>query len=434
MTKVLSDTIKRVLPFLLFFYAFSLVTTMAGMEFASWLSFISVCLLVFLHRNDQPYSSYLRFWTFADFALIALFLVVVAGALINAPEESDKVFIIGRARWVFLFLMLKFLFLIEWDQKLERVLYFIFFIASIVSLNALFQHFTGIDIWRETNDSIEFTGSAKPYPAYRSIGFFGSAMTFGNSFSILLPIPCAFALFTPWKKASLKFFFMLATFLIGLAVFSTFTRGAWTAALVSVLFIAVLKNIRAFIVSVASIIVVIYLGTSYQPALMGRLTSIVYPTKSSSTLERINIWKANYAIFKDYPLFGIGYGENESVVDQYYHRIKVENGFIGHAHNNLFQFLSGTGIMGTVSYLAFCIYMLVLNISIWRRVRKKESWASAFALGTLGAQVALHVSGITECTFKDMEINHLLIFIFALLLVISYKIKNDPELKQLQPI
>lgn len=414
------------LPFILLAYVFSLEASMAGMEFFGWLGFL-LSLVFLILSYEKKFFDYARPFTFAEWCLLGFFVAVVCGALMNTPEPTDRLFTIGRTRGVILLFGLKFLILLTFSRRTEKVFYVLFGVATLAALNAFYQYFSGVDLLRSSNELIERMADNPPI-VYRTIGFFNSSMTFANSIGALIAIPFAFALINPQNKLSSRIIFSLVTFILAAALVTTFTRGAWIGALAALLVIACLKGWRAFVLMVAAITLTAYVTPKIHPYMEYRVRT-TFDTHTKSASERIKLWKANFTIFKDYPLLGIGYGENERVIRQYYEKFNVASGFDGHAHSNFFQFLAGTGALGTFFFYGFAILLLIMNFKLWFKVRHNRDWITAFVLGALGTQIAMHVGGITECNFKDMEINHLFIFVFSMLLAVNYKVTKENIVK-----
>ena len=416
---MVSKMLKKIIPYTLVLYAVSLLTSMAGMEVFGWLTFLLTCVLLYSERQNPETSKVLHFFTPADAAALVFLAVVLLAPLVNTPEPYNYWDIIGRGRWVLLFIGLRYALLLTKVEPTEKIIRVVFYFACGVSVYALFQHFTGIDLLHETNIRIEFTGQTKPFPAHRSIGMFNSSMTFANSFAVFLSLPFAFFILAKKSDKKMRRLASLTATLAGLAVFSTFTRSGWLGGVFGILACAFIYNRKVFLGTVLAISFVVGLGVTFNPAIQTRFLTLFNPSYGSNS-ERVTMWKANYAIFKDYPLLGIGYWENERVVTDYYKKLGITDGFGGHAHNNFFQFLSGTGLVGTLAFYLFCISLFIYSWRLWQLLRLEESWQRPFVLGSMGAQVALHFGGIGECTFKDAEINHQLMLIFAMTLAIYY--------------
>jgi O-antigen ligase len=139
----------------------------------------------------------------------------------------------------------------------------------------------------------------------------------------------------------------------------------------------------------------------------------------TSNSDRLFLWKMNLEMFKEYPILGIGYGENESRAGEWAARMGNPEAFTGHAHNNYLQWLAGTGALGFAAYMFFIGFFLYLTVRLWKRLPKELYWARAMTLAALGAQIHLHIGGFTECNFKAGATNHNLMLVLGLVASMS---------------
>ncbi len=402
----------KALPTSLFLYGIAVLTTMAGMEIFGWLSFLLGLFSAWQMRSAAfPSRPLLRA---GDYSLLALLVVIVLSALLKAPETSDKVFIIGNARFVLLFLGLRLAIETLPLEKIEKSFHTIIAVLGIVGLYAIFQHFTGIDYirgHREPVSKVFFEGGF----SYRARGMWGHPVTFGHSISMSLAMLLGYAIVA--RRSKWKYAAWAAVVACGLGLLWSYTRGAWIGAAASVFVMSLYLGRRVAIASVLAGVILVGGGSIASERFRDRLASIVSLTNQSNT-ERLDVWRANIAMFKDNPILGVGYGVNEEIIGDYYAKLGITQEFGGHAHNNYLQFLSGTGILGFIAYTAFSLIFLFMSHRLLRTLPPEAYWPRAIALGALGAQVALHVGGLTECNFKDAEVNHQYMLILALLMVV----------------
>ncbi len=415
---------NRALPVSLFLYSIAILTTMAGMEILGWLTFLMILLVALFDRKKDIWIRRRPLLEKGDWALLTLMTVIILSALIAAPPEADKLFIIGNARFVLLYLGLRFSLEAvipsgptnapEGSQRLENAFQFLMVLVGFIALYAIFQHFTGIDFIRGHRDPVSqyhFDGGS----TFRGRGMWGHPVTFGHSMALSFCMVFGYAMtrdqFDRWKLIGLG-----VTALCALALLWSYTRGAWiavaAAVAVMVLFLGRKIALTVYSIGFAGVLTAFALSENFRV----RLLSVVSMTDLSNT-QRIDVWKANIAMFKDHPILGVGYGVNEELITAYYEKLGMVQEFGGHAHNNYLQFLSGTGLLGFAAYTAFTAIFLWMSVKILRTL-KFGTTAYGLTLGALGAQVALLVGGLTECNFKDAEVNHQFMFICAVLMMI----------------
>lgn len=419
----------KILSGVLVLYAVSTLVSMAGMEIFGWASALGAVLLVISGRTGLD-SLKKNVLLPVDAALATLFVVVVLGAIFKSPAEFSKIDIIGNARWILLFLFVRTALAYTWEERFAKhVVVFLIALITLISLYSIWQYFYGIDLIRGARHVLEPKDFRNGQPIYRAEGLFGSSMTFGNSIALTWCFPVAWLLYGTRKTWAYKL--AAASSLLGiLAIFATMTRGVWLSAFAALAVMSIKAHRRGILLLAALAIMFFAISKLWLPELGGRLESIVN-TAHSSNSARVQIWRANLEIFKENPLLGIGYGVNEDVIGSYYPRLGIEDGAHGHAHNTFLQFLSGTGAIGFICFAVFTIYFLTIT---WRMswglrttVGTSAEWPRIFVEGALGAQVAMLVGGLTECNFKDAEVNHQFILILAVLATIYIRQRGKYE-------
>ena len=408
---------RKLIHYSLSLYLIATWSSMAGMEIFGWLTFLLTVTYAVRSPSDDPVG----FRDIAAFmpwkACLALLGITVLGLYINGTPSADKVYDIGSQRWIFIFAMLSFS-LATCPPTLKGYRIFLGF-TSLVAVYAIFQSFTGIDLLRlgshravqELPDGI----------LWRSAGLFGSPLAYGYIAGqhVCLALGMALLTFHERKKVGWLFWGSLAAYvLISLSIITTFTRGAWIAMVCAHLFVAW---------AVAPRIALLLLGSG--TAALGILFATIgtfrfrilslFDSGYSSNSERVFLWKCNWAMFKDYPILGIGYQENEARAAEYTERLGRPYAFTGHAHNNYIQMLSGTGITGFLAYMFIISFMLWLTWRLWKRLPSDLLWARALTLGCLGAQIHLHIGGLTECNFKAGTENHNFMVVWGLVVAMS---------------
>lgn len=394
---------------------------MAGMEIFGWSTFLLSCILVLGFKSvpgeisPKELKDYLP-WK----ACVALLIITIIGNLVNGTPETDKIYSIGSHRWILLFFAISYMLAI-FPPSIKGYRVFLVFCA-ITAVYAAAQAFTGYDFLRPgSNRAVWPLGMSKESPIWRSSGWFGSPLQYGYNAGMYacIALSCASVYFEERRKSRWMFWGSLFVFLlVALSVITTFTRGAWIAlalASLSIVFLAIPKMAAAVTGSGALFLSLLF---AFQENFRIRVLSI-FAMDYSSNSERLFLWRANWEMFKDYPIFGIGYQQNEARAGEYVARLGSPNSFTGHAHNNYLQMLAGTGITGFLSYMFIIGFMLWLNWRLIKHIPKDLLWPRALAIGCLGAQILLHVGGLTECNFKTGTTNHNFMIVWSLVVSMS---------------
>lgn len=414
-----------VLPYSLFLYCLAILTSMAGMEIFSWLSVVLI-LVILSVQWDRRVTVDGNTWLFVDAILFGFLAIVMLGALMADQESVGFVTIVGRVRWIIIYLLVRTGLRWVWTPNYQAIHLFLIGFMGLTGAYAIVQHFTGIDLVRDSNRAVvplTYAADLLTPLSWRAAGLYSSSMTYGHSAALAVGFPLALLITGAVTGPRLKWFLTICGALVFTGILASYTRGAWLAAAACLLTVGAFAG-RKVLISLA-LAGVLLVGGAYAilPDFRARVASFVDP-KNVSNQERVNIWLANLEMVKDRPVVGVGYGENERLIGSYYEKMGIE-GMEGHAHNNFLQVLSGTGILGALLFIAIGLYFLFINWRVWQMLPVERRWERGLVLGIFGAQIAMHVGGLTECTFKDAEINHHYIFLLAVVSMLYLNVKSE---------
>jgi putative inorganic carbon (HCO3(-)) transporter len=395
-------------------YTVSTLTTMAGMEIFGWTSAALVLVLLTFFRGTlqlkRPVLTILDYW------LLPLCLVIIVGAFFAESADADKVAIIGRSRFVILFLLLRIGLEIVPKAYFKTVLTVMVGVVGVIGVYAIVQRFTGIDLVRGPGHVAE-----QPYPgglAYRAQGLFNHPVRFAHTFVMSLCFPFAIVVMGERFSKKLYIFAVIALILGSVGLIWSYTRGAWFSLAAAYFIMAVCYRMRVKTLIILAAIAVI--AVVFSSGVMLHRAESITDVKYESNALRLNIWKANIQMFKDHPLMGVGYGINEDLNREYFDKMGIKQEFTGHAHNTYLQFLAGTGLPGFLLFLGFSLSGLWIAFKNFRLRRDdRDAWVPMILLAALGAQIAMQVGGLTETNFKNAETNHHFMLIVAVMLIVS---------------
>jgi len=349
--------------------------------------------------------------------MIALVVITLIGVVVNAKPEADKLFIVGSQRWVFLLLSSSFALTLS-PPTLKGYRFLLIF-ASVIAVYAVFQSFTGIDLLRPgSHRAVQGLDVSKENFLWRSAGLFGSPMGYvyiaGMQACLILAVVMVF----PKEAKKLRLFSLVAFILVAASLVTTYVRGAWFAMAIAYIIMAWMASRKVFywvLGAGSTAFVVLFFGlVQFRERFMS-----LFNAGYTSNSERWVLWKMNWRMFKDYPIFGIGWEENETRACEYLNCNTNPKPFTGHAHNNYLQALSGLGITGFTAFVFFVGFFLWLTLRLYRRLPKDMYWARALTLGSFGAQIFLHLGGLTECNFKAGATNHNFMIVLGIVVSLS---------------
>lgn len=417
---------NKLLSILLFLFFLGTLTSQSAMDLFSTLYAL---FTIYLYRNDlQIRNIYKNNFKF-EYKLIAVwFLVIGLGFIFNLAHNPPWLVKLLEFKWLILMFMITG-YLISEDLTIKNYmkLYLALFITSLYPIFVFIFKYDPIQKVDYSHDIFIRMG-----------GLLNNPMTYAHLYGLFFMISLG-VLFCMWRHLSSKNKIIASIFsiVIAIALVLTFTRGVWISVSASIIIIAFLKNkklgIFAALLIAISFSSLFYLSNNFKDRIEQAANY-----KENYDIQRVVLWKTNLEIFKDHPVFGIGYGENARRLREYYDRLGYPaDQFEGHAHNQFLHFLAGTGAVGLAVYLIFAFYFLfhayynyifLLNESevIAKSTSKNNNTLTSLelkkglALGSIGALLHFHIGGLTESNFEHAKMKYSLAFVLAIILWLKY--------------
>jgi O-antigen ligase len=343
-------------------------------------------------------------------AMGGLLATALISFFINIDKASDFVDYIGEFRWMVIYLFLLQFYNIFYQRiDWHKVVLTTQIVLTIAGFYSFYQFFSGHDLFRHHAVVFHYIYDGSRY--FRPNSFFGLPTTYGYASAMFFSLALAMLMRekrpTGWKLFVRRLYFVVGPF----NIFLTFTRAAWMAAMASTLSILALTNRRYFVrTAIVFVVMISALYTSFS-SFSNRVNS-VFDSNYVANENRIYLWKANIDIFKEHPLFGLGFDENRKQIDTYLQPYNKPNVMRNHPHSTYINFLAGLGLFGLGFFLLFAGYHLKICIDGFRN--STNSMHKTLFLGVLGLQMVLLIGGFTECNFEDLELCHQYILFIAL--------------------
>jgi O-antigen ligase len=366
----------------------------------------------FSHALGQIFIVRPHFGYFGGF--IILFIGWSILSAIAGPTPLSSLFIL-KEEW--LFLMIPVAASIGGDEDvLKWSLRLLTFSAIMVSLYAVWQHFSGLDLYHGTE--------LAPAPAhgYRVTGFFSHRLSFGNYFAVasVLILGVAPRAKGKWDKC----LFYTGFFLTALATAFSYSRGSIVVLILGVLIFLVLtgkKYIKTILIIIAALVIALLI---ISPDLPDRfIESFEVELEGRYGGSRLSIWGTAWRMSLDHPVFGVGNGNFKDLYTSY--RNMESDRVHGHAHNDVLNIAAYAGFPAALFYLGFWIIIIVRII---KRLRRPASgFLDGVVPGTFLASVVFFMTSIYEASFADEEIRLLLMATWGLFLGVERIVKKPVE-------
>ncbi len=384
------DKVEKVLFYFLCGFALSLPLSKATTNIFLSLALITFFVRIFYKRDDfsKVFREYKNIFVVIFFLLAAIFISALTSDFVL---QGIKRFL---ERYVFhIAIIFPTIFVIRDKKKIFRLAEFLICGAVLSNLSVIFQAAPKLSakVWR--------------------FGGVTSGMIQGSLLSMFLPI--YILLFLHFKEHRLKIFFFLASIIGTVSILLTGTRGAWLAAAILIPTVILiysekkLKNFSATLATLAIVGGIIF----FTPTLSNRLATVT-DLHMQSNSERLLMWKSAWQMFKDNPIFGVGYGEYKFAYQTKYISPQAKEKNLEHAHSNFFQILAECGIVGFSAFIFMIVYFSYFCLRGWS---KEKNLAYLMFFSALWGMV-LH--GLTEYNFETAMTSK--IFWFALALCLAY--------------
>ena len=395
------------------------LSAMAGMNLSFLFVFLTFLYLLKAKRFALPaglvalpeYKTYLKVGGILFFACLLSLVVAKLYPIIysgHAPEITAHGFL--KIWYLFCPLVLASTLLMSPDPKqtieLGKKAWWI--ATLILAVVAVIQFYTGWPLAQEIPTNLGH---------YHAILFFGHHLSTASI--IIFPTFVALAeAIGEYQRTQKIYRFAWATAFAGILIlFLSYARAAWVSVPIGIviLFFRYLKP-KQIILSLATL--AILLGFASQSSLVNeRLTN------SMGVNDRVQLWKANINFFKANPVTGIGWLKTQEMSEFYFKEKFPERYgtmFWGHAHNNFFEMLGGTGLIGVIAFLLWSIFTFKLGFRASNPSHHTviDSSLTDIAYGLFVALILLHLNGMTNVTFWEGKVMHQQMLAVAILLVI----------------
>ena len=221
--------------------------------------------------------------------------------------------------------------------------------------------------------------------------------------------PClltAYYLLTVSQRKILKFLWLIGTILMSVAVYFSYSYGAWSGILFASLFLVVTnfadrRNLSLLkkVFGLAGLIVLTFLLVYFQQD-SPKFKNLVESSRSSF-YSRMIVWQVAWEIGKDYPFFGIGPGLFQKFYLDYqrYFPPYLEWA-VPQPHNLFLAFLVQTGIIGFAGFIWLLIWFFR---SGFRRITTRINADISLVLMSLMVYTLIH--GLVDTTYWKNDLS-----------------------------
>ena len=196
---------------------------------------------------------------------------------------------------------------------------------------------------------------------------------------------------------------------IALALYLTYSRGAWLLGLPAGLFcIGLLSGTRARIAIVALFVVA---AIVLIPFLVTERAQSLFQSGTGTGFFRVSVWEAGAAMIRDHPIFGVGLDNFLYEYPKYMNPEAWREPNLSHPHNIVLDFWVRMGILGVVALM----WMVAEFYGRGIRVGTRPAPTRALAIGLTASVTAALAHGMIDAAYFYVD----LAFVWMLLLAVS---------------
>lgn len=305
-----------------------------------------------------------------------IFLALVIWVGLSLPMAIDWTKSLREFLWI-LESFLIFYMISHADLKrsqVERLIRAWCYGAVVVSLIALLQYISAIQ-----------SGQG----AIRVYAHLGNSNLLAGFLIVYLPIVVS-QIYSK-RKDQRVFWGVLAT-LVSTALFVTYTRGGWYAAIISILVLARLtKDKKLLIFLVVYLLIYNYTFPAVSGHKLTGLQNFDLDNEGKSLLYRIQLWRVAVQMWLEHPLIGVGVGNYYLLHDAYIAKFPWLNyGSVAmEPHNSFLKFLAEQGAIGL---LLFFSLLLSLFKKLFERIRNNENEMKILSMGVFAGYMDTSLS------------------------------------------
>lgn len=284
------------------------------------------------------------------------------------------------------------------EEHVVRAFKTMLVVGGAVAVYAIWQHFTGIDLWRGGSTSRAPSG-------YMGVGFFGHHLSYGGHVMLLFLCAGCWALLGNGAKRAgpARALPWILSALLGLALIWSFARSALIGAIVGLLVLIQALPGRRRWAALAAVAATLAAALA-TPALMTRFGALF---RAGTEETRLNLWRSSLHGIADRPLLGYGAGNFGAMME--IHEVPGYYDTRAHAHNDFLMHAVNAGILGLLAALA-----LLVTTTRWLwRLRRGLGERAWIPVAAVACQVGISVAGLFQVYQTDNEVEMILYFVLG---------------------
>lgn len=264
-------------------------------------------------------------------------------------------------------------------EDMEELIKLLNITAIFVCLYGLYQYYTGnLTIDKSWTDTKTFGSLIRIYSTLRNPNIFAGYLGLNICFAAAY-----------WIRRKRDMLTSVNIVLSSICLILTYSRGGFMAFLTAMLVLVLLFRDWKAVLYLA---IMSFLYYRYNTIGGLNRADLGLLDTDSSSLYRLEIWKASFGLFRKNIISGSGPG---SVMEYLSYSTPKLKGFIAHSHNIYIHLLAETGIAGLTAFLLAVFVSYKKFIAFWRKYR--DGKYAYIAAGFAASMSALLAYGLVDC-------------------------------------
>lgn len=317
---------------------------------------------------------------------------------------SFKGFFFKLLEWVMIYFMA--VEIINTREKLGNTVVMMLLSAFIVSIDGIAQAVTGKDFF--LNYSL--------IAGYIIRASFDSPNGFGAWIVVMLLLAVSLACFSENKKRHLLWILICPLIF---CLVSTYSRGAWAAGFLSLMFLGLIRSKKLFVIAVLLILILPFIAPA---SVKQRADSIMKISRTNT--DRFTLWQEALNITRDFPLLGSGINTYASVAPRY----KLTEATGVYPHNSYLQMSAESGILGVGAFL--WILAALFKTSLGNIKRGGSGLCASVLPGLLAGLFGMLIHSFVDTDIYSLQLGNLIWFLMGLVVAVqkvAFQESNPPK-------
>ena len=341
---------------------------------------------------------------------IGMFVIVGFLSMVSSVSLSLSLegFFLKLFEWIMIYFIV--VEVINNRKRLNRILIVLLSSMALISLDGIFQYITGKEFIFVHHYSM--LGA-------KIMACFGNPNNFAGWLVIMIPLALSLAYFGMnnwlnlsdkynWVKWSMRPILWIITGLLIVCLGLTYSRGAWIAIVLGLIFLGIFKSKKLFIII---IIVFLILPFIVRNPVKTRISSIVRVTETS--VLRTKLWPEALGIIQDFPLLGCGLNTYATVAPNY--KTSEKTGI--YPHNSYLHMAAEAGLLGLGAFVWVTISLFKTSLANLKKINDK--FYKALLIGLLAGLFAFLIHSFVDTNIYTLQLGNLMWFVMGLIISVQ---------------